>query len=55
MEHGIEFEGKVDLTNPDHKFYILLDYGTNKKRAPPDPEMIYFGRWVSSMGHVQGD
>ena len=48
MEHGIEFDGKVDLTNPEHKFQILIDYGTdqNKRDNKGEPQQIYFGRWV---------
>ena len=39
--------GKVDLSNPDHEFHLLEDYGDNPNEAPPAPQRLFFGRLVS--------
>ncbi|XP_077990460.1 tRNA (guanine(10)-N(2))-methyltransferase TRMT11-like [Glandiceps talaboti] len=43
----IPFQGKVELTNPEHTFYILEYYGTDPNRAPDEPYSIHFGRWIT--------
>ncbi|KAL9961723.1 hypothetical protein ACROYT_G030723 [Oculina patagonica] len=46
----LPFQGRVNLTAPDHVFSVLLDYGDDPNEAPPDPDRVFFGRLI---GHGQ--
>lgn len=46
----LPFQGRVNLTAPDHVFSLLLDYGDDCNEAPASPERVFFGRLV---GHGQ--
>ena len=39
--------GKVNLSNPDHEFHLLEDYGDNPNEAPQEPKRIFLGRLIS--------
>ena len=39
--------GKVNLSNPDHEFHLLEDYGDNPNEAPPEPNRVFLGRLIS--------
>lgn len=39
--------GKVNLTNPDHEFHLLEDYGDNPNEAPVEPHRVFLGRLIS--------
>ncbi|XP_013858819.1 tRNA (guanine(10)-N(2))-methyltransferase TRMT11 [Austrofundulus limnaeus] len=43
----LPFEGTVCLTNPQHIFCLLEDYGTDCRNIPEHPNHIYFGRWIA--------
>ncbi|XP_037533038.1 tRNA (guanine(10)-N2)-methyltransferase homolog [Nematolebias whitei] len=43
----LPFEGTVNLTNPQHIFCLLEDYGTDPNNIPQHPNYIYFGRWIA--------
>ena len=43
----LPFEGNVYLSNPDHLYLLIEDYGSDKNNVPRDPNAMYFGRWVS--------
>ncbi|PKA57461.1 tRNA (guanine10-N2)-methyltransferase [Apostasia shenzhenica] len=44
----IPFQGRVDLSNPDHKFWLMEidDYGENNGLPPVVERRIFFGREV---------
>ena len=42
----LPFQGHVKLSDPDHVFSLLLDYGDNPNSAPSHPERMIFGRLV---------
>nr|XP_032824892.1 tRNA (guanine(10)-N2)-methyltransferase homolog [Petromyzon marinus] len=42
----LPFNGRVDLKNPDHNFFLLEDYGLDPNNVPTDPLCLYFGRWL---------
>uniref|UniRef100_A0A7N6A6Z0 tRNA (guanine(10)-N(2))-methyltransferase TRMT11 n=1 Tax=Anabas testudineus TaxID=64144 RepID=A0A7N6A6Z0_ANATE len=46
MEY-LQFEGTVNLKNPQHIFCLLEDYGTDPNNIPEHPDYIYFGRWIA--------
>ncbi|XP_022287860.2 tRNA (guanine(10)-N(2))-methyltransferase TRMT11-like isoform X1 [Crassostrea virginica] len=46
-ERALPFTGKIDLKKPDHLYYLLEDYGKQKKNAESLPQHVYFGRWVA--------
>ncbi|XP_074606384.1 tRNA (guanine(10)-N(2))-methyltransferase TRMT11-like isoform X2 [Acropora palmata] len=46
----LPFQGHVKLSDPDHVFSLLLDYGDNPNSAPSHPERLIFGRLI---GHGQ--
>nr|XP_048700573.1 tRNA (guanine(10)-N2)-methyltransferase homolog isoform X3 [Caretta caretta] len=43
----LPFEGKVNLKNPEHIFWILEDYGMDPNNIPEEPLDLYFGRWIA--------
>ncbi|XP_053880018.1 tRNA (guanine(10)-N2)-methyltransferase homolog isoform X5 [Malaclemys terrapin pileata] len=43
----LPFEGKVNLKNPEHIFWILEDYGMDPNNIPKEPLDLYFGRWIA--------
>ena len=43
----LPFQGQVELSNPDHKFHILEDYGDDPNSAPLLPVRIFFGRLIA--------
>ena len=44
----LPFNGRVDLSNPQHEFHVLEDYGDNPNLAPPsDPLRVFFGRLIA--------
>ncbi|XP_074920021.1 tRNA (guanine(10)-N(2))-methyltransferase TRMT11 isoform X5 [Chelonoidis abingdonii] len=43
----LPFEGKVNLKNPEHIFWILEDYGMDPNNVPENPLDLYFGRWIA--------
>ncbi|GKD26799.1 tRNA (guanine(10)-N2)-methyltransferase, partial [Tanacetum coccineum] len=46
----IPFQGRVDLRNPEHKFWLIEtdDYGTNNGLPPVVDKRIFFGREVGA-------
>ncbi|KAG7270741.1 hypothetical protein CRUP_010574 [Coryphaenoides rupestris] len=46
MEY-LAFDGRVNLTSPQHTFCLLEDYGTDPNNIPDEPLYIYFGRWIA--------
>ncbi|KAJ7370621.1 tRNA methyltransferase 11 [Desmophyllum pertusum] len=46
----LPFQGRVNLTAPDHVFALMLDYGDDPNEAPPSPDRLFFGRLI---GHGQ--
>lgn len=44
------FQGRVDLRNPDHKFWLMEtdDYGSNNGLPPVMQRSIFFGREVGA-------
>ncbi|XP_060069116.1 tRNA (guanine(10)-N2)-methyltransferase homolog [Ylistrum balloti] len=40
----LDFQGEVNLKNPDGTFYLLEDYGPYGSQPPDHPHHIYFGR-----------
>ncbi|XP_066269435.1 tRNA (guanine(10)-N2)-methyltransferase homolog [Branchiostoma lanceolatum] len=42
----LPFQGRVDLKNAEHTFYILEDYGDDPTRTPEEPYRTFFGRWI---------
>ncbi len=45
-EHGIPFQGQINLQNPDHSFHLLEYYSRDEKAQISQLEQVYFGRWV---------
>ncbi len=43
----LPLNGKVDVKNPTHEFYILEDYGDHPNTAPEDPLRVFFGRLIT--------
>ncbi len=43
----LPLNGKVDVKNPTHEFYILEDYGDHPNTAPEDPLRVFFGRLIA--------
>ncbi|XP_068737691.1 tRNA (guanine(10)-N2)-methyltransferase homolog isoform X1 [Montipora capricornis] len=46
----LPFQGRVKLSDPDHVFSLLVDYGDDPNSAPPCPKQMFFGRLI---GHGQ--
>lgn len=44
----LPFQGCVKLSDPDHVFSLLVDYGDDSNTAPPLPDRMFFGRLVRS-------
>lgn len=46
----LTFQGRVDLRNPDHKFYLMEtdNYGSNNGLPPIVQRAIFFGREVGA-------
>lgn len=46
----IPFQGRVDLRNPEHKFWLIEtdDYGTNNGLPPVVDKRIFFGREIGA-------
>ena len=42
----LPFQGRVKLSDPDHVFSLLVDYGDDPNSAPPCPKRMFFGRLV---------
>ncbi|XP_078665562.1 tRNA (guanine(10)-N(2))-methyltransferase TRMT11-like [Branchiostoma floridae x Branchiostoma belcheri] len=42
----LPFQGRVDLKNAEHTFYILEDYGDDPTKTPEEPYRTFFGRWI---------
>ena len=43
----LPFQGRVNLSAPEHVFALLLDYGENPNDVPTEPYRMFFGRQVS--------
>ncbi|XP_021248746.1 tRNA (guanine(10)-N2)-methyltransferase homolog isoform X1 [Numida meleagris] len=43
----LPFNGRVNLKNPEHIFWILEDYGMDPNNVPEEPFDLYFGRWIA--------
>lgn len=42
----LPFQGCVKLSDPDHVFSLLVDYGDDSNTAPPLPDRMFFGRLI---------
>ena len=48
----LPFNGRVDLSSPQHVFHVQEDYGDDPSSAPLEPVRVFFGRLI---GHGQRD
>lgn len=39
--------GRVNLSNPDHEFHLLEDYGDNPNETPLEPKRVFLGRLIA--------
>lgn len=43
----LPLNGKVDVKNPTHEFYLFEDYGDHPNTAPEHPLRVFFGRLIA--------
>lgn len=42
----MNWEGKVNLNDPDNSFHLIEFYGLTNGQPTEQPERVYFGRWI---------
>lgn len=43
----LPFEGEVKLKDPECEYFYIEFHGSDNMNLPPEPEQIFFGKWVN--------